>query len=548
VSGTAVNAPSTALTMMDIHTKQHIGNKASSEASIDTKPTSKTDRSINVLSKSTAGDETLAIGTKFSADTNPTSSVVDSPSTAVTDVAFAAPVTRLQGKPGFQPDSKAPLAIHIHAPATFVPVSEAAVVGTSVDPLVKGWDALASDSASKRVAAATDEQATDALAAEALDATDGVFPSVADAIEAANLGSGTNAIDMQACRKPGFRPAPKAPLPMHIQASATSKCLDQAGAADSGGRLGVQISGQNTGTHTQASTNLASHPDVPALESGSRPSSVSTPRREPHPFLTTENARAYAQDPRMEGLLIALDAVDPSNIQNLPWDVFLTPRERGASLQEEYMAADYAAKQLRDGDLIRRVCDDWNYNFTNSYTPNDLRHGPITVWPQGRVTPAMRASYGDLARFWSKQVWLVADVPMEFWFFNDDAAAEVDEWRPRPTPFLPQAAVADAVAARLARALALTPPRSRSPTYQDFVASDREQAASSEQASALDLTLAGIVIGPTTSEYNPSAFPTFTEWDKVKHQPILLLIGPTPRLRNWCLWIICRGTLHSQLV
>jgi len=105
---------------------------------------------------------------------------------------------------------------------------------------------------------------------------------------------------------------------------------------------------------------------------------------------------------------------------------------------------------------------------------------------------------------------------MEFRFFDDDAAAKVTEWRPHPTPFLPQAAVADAVADRLARALALTPPRTRSPTYQDFVAADRKQAASSEQASALDLTLAGIATGPTNSEYNPMAFPTFMEWDKVK--------------------------------
>jgi len=136
-------------------------------------------------------------------------------------------------------------------------------------------------------------------------------------------------------------------------------------------------------------------------------STVSAPRREPHPFLTTENARAYAQDPRMDGLSIAIDDEYPSKIQHLPWNVFLTPRERGASLQDEYLAAHFAAKQLRDGELIRRVCDDWNYNSANSYTPNDLRHGPIMVWPQGRVTPAMRASYGDCARFWSKQVWLV---------------------------------------------------------------------------------------------------------------------------------------------
>ena len=48
------------------------------------------------------------------------------------------------------------------------------------------------------------------------------------------------------------------------------------------------------------------------------------------------------------------------------------------------------------------------------------------------------------------------------------------------------------------------------------MAADREQATSSEQASALDLTLAGIATGPTNSEYNPSAFPTFMEWNEVK--------------------------------
>jgi len=197
--------------------------------------------------------------------------------------------------------------------------------------------------------------------------------------------------------------------------------------------------------------------------------------------------------------------------------MYSSPPEREAlSLQDEYLAARYAAKQLCDGELIRRVCDDWNYNAANSYTPKDLRHGPIIVWPQGRVTPAMRAAYGDLARFWSKQVWLIAEGPMEFWFFDDGAAAKVSEWRPRPKPFLPPAVVADAVADRLARALALTPPRTRSLTYQDFVAADREQAASSEQASALDLTLAGIATGPPNSEHNPTAFPTFREWDKVK--------------------------------
>jgi len=128
----------------------------------------------------------------------------------------------------------------------------------------------------------------------------------------------------------------------------------------------------------------------------------------------------------------------------------------------------------------------------------------------------MRASCGDLARFWSKQVWLVADVPMEFGIFNDAAAAEVNERRPRPKPFLPQAVVANAVAARLASTLALTPPRVGSLTCQDFIAADHKQAARSEQASALDLTSDGIDIGPANSLCNPMAFPAFAEWDKVK--------------------------------
>jgi len=110
--------------------------------------------------------------------------------------------------------------------------------------------------------AVTGAQATDALAAEALDATDGAFPSVADAIEAANFGSGIGlavnsfdesgvpgrgngsgavtpsgfdskatatppvdpSIKCQTVRKPGFQPASKAPLPMHIQTPATTKC------------------------------------------------------------------------------------------------------------------------------------------------------------------------------------------------------------------------------------------------------------------------------------------------------------------------------------
>ena len=318
----------------------------------------------------------------------------------------------------------------------------------------------------ERAMAVTDTQATDALAAEALDAADGALPSAADAIEAANeaakLGSGVDdsvspsgfdsyvSTTGSMARKPGFQSASKAPLAMHMQASAAPKCsvvtpsgldsdafstvdstVKSARAANSVGGQGARESTETgVGAHNASSTGavdiqtcgkpgfqilpeapLGTHmqapavspsvlgsttqPAVPAPESGSRSSTGIAPRRDPHPFLTTENAKAYAQHPRMEGLLIALDEECPSEIQNLPWDVFLAPRERGASLQEEHMAAHCAAKQLRDGELIRCVCDDWNCNSVNSYTPNDLRHGPITVWPQGGVTPAMRASHGE---------------------------------------------------------------------------------------------------------------------------------------------------------
>jgi len=60
--------------------------------------------------------------------------------------------------------------------------SKAADVGVGVDPLGAGFDAPASDLT--RDAAPADMQATDAVAAEALDATEGAFPTVDDAIEA----------------------------------------------------------------------------------------------------------------------------------------------------------------------------------------------------------------------------------------------------------------------------------------------------------------------------------------------------------------------------
>jgi len=78
-----------------------------------------------------------------------------------------------------------------------------------------------------------DAQATDALAAEALDATDGAFPSVADAIEASLDSMAPSSVTPSGVdsyvstgastgRKPGFQPASKAPLAMHIQGPATA--------------------------------------------------------------------------------------------------------------------------------------------------------------------------------------------------------------------------------------------------------------------------------------------------------------------------------------
>jgi len=375
------------------------------------------------------------------------------------------------GKPGFRSLPEAQLSSHMQGQA------QASAIASSLHAPIIQPDALAVESPDRGEALATD-----ALVVEALDATGGAFPSVADAIEAANFGSGiglaANSFDERGV--PGRGNGSGTVTPSGIDPNASSTGVSTAKRAGSarfvgGPRVHPPAPESTTKPPNVTPSGIDSNPSFtvdptanragaassgggpgvhpPALESGSRPPAVSTLRREPHPFLTTENAKAYAQDPRMEGLTIDIDDEYPSKIQHLPWNVFLTPRERGASLQDEYLAAHYATKQLRNGELIRRVCDDWNYNAANSYTPNDLRQGPITVWPQGRVTPAMRASYGDCARFWSKQVRLVADVPMEFRSFDDDAAAKVTEWRPRPTPFLPQAAVADAVADRLARAL-----------------------------------------------------------------------------------------------
>jgi len=187
------------------------------------------------------------------------------------------------------------------------------------------------------------EEATDALAAEALDDTEGAFPTVADAIEAGLDSVAPRGVDLDPMtssgfdsyassvdstgRKPGFHTTSKASLARHIQAPAEPSTVSQSGidvtlstvdaTAD---RAGFASSGGGPGVHATA------------LESNSRPPAVSTLRREPHPFLTTENANAYAQDPRMEGLTIDIDDEYPSEIQRLPWNVFLTPRERGPQL------------------------------------------------------------------------------------------------------------------------------------------------------------------------------------------------------------------------
>ena len=254
-------------------------------------------------------------------------------------------------KPGFHTLPEARLSPHMQGQAP-APAIASSLHGSTIQP-----DALAVDSLDSG-----DTLATDVLAAEALDATDGAFTTVADAIEVGLDSMTPSGFDSyvptadSTVRKPGFQTASKAPLAMHIQAptptaakgldynastvDSTAKC---ARSASLGGGQCVQTPALAAASSPHGST---SHPEIPALGSGSRSSTVSAPRREPHPFLTTENARAYAQDPRMEGLLIAIDEEYPSEIQNLPWDVFLTPWERGASLQEEYMAAHYAANSF----------------------------------------------------------------------------------------------------------------------------------------------------------------------------------------------------------
>jgi len=47
-----------------------------------------------------------------------------------------------------------------------------------------------------------------------------------------NVSTADSTADCQTVRKLGLQSAPEAPLAMHIQASATPKCLDQAGAGN----------------------------------------------------------------------------------------------------------------------------------------------------------------------------------------------------------------------------------------------------------------------------------------------------------------------------
>ena len=51
-----------------------------------------------------------------------------------------------------------------------------------------------------------------------------------------NVSTADSDVDCQTVRKLGFQPAPEAPLSLHIQASATLKCLDRARSASSSGR------------------------------------------------------------------------------------------------------------------------------------------------------------------------------------------------------------------------------------------------------------------------------------------------------------------------
>ena len=100
--------------------------------------------------------------------------------------------------------------------------------------------------------------------------------------------------------------------------------------------------------------------------------------------------------------------------------------------------------------MVVRMGDDFNYNTANSYTPADLLQGPILVWPEGRATPTMLKTYGKSAKYWSKEVHLVGNVPVEVRIFEPEYEDRQELWKADLSPFLPQEAVAEVVADRLA--------------------------------------------------------------------------------------------------
>jgi len=119
------------------------------------------------------------------------------------------------------------------APAAVIAVAAGA---ETLDPYVPtaGSAVRCAGQSVQGVRVVTDAQATDALAAEALDATEGAFPTVADAIEVGldsvtpsgfdpYVSTADPSVDRQTVPKPGFQTASKAPLAMHIQAPAATK-------------------------------------------------------------------------------------------------------------------------------------------------------------------------------------------------------------------------------------------------------------------------------------------------------------------------------------
>jgi len=183
------------------------------------------------------------------------------------------------GKPGFHTLPEARLSSHMLGQAQAQAIASS-LHGSTIQP-----DALAVDSLNSG-----DALATDALAAEALDATDGAFTTVADAIEVgldsvtpSGFDSYVSTAD-STVRKPGFQTASKAPLAMHIQASATTKCstvtpsgidsntpssgdstVKGAGSASSVGGQCAHAPAPATAPSLHGPTD---QPDIPTLESG----------------------------------------------------------------------------------------------------------------------------------------------------------------------------------------------------------------------------------------------------------------------------------------